>query len=80
MFAAGFDVDAVRAHFSALDGSFAYFDAPGGTKVPDEVGDVIARTMREASGNVGAVYAVSKAMEAVAEEAGSQAARFAGAT
>lgn len=77
---AGFDVDAVRARFSALDGSFAFFDAPGGTQVPDEVGDAIARTMREASGNVGAVYAASKAVEAVAEEARRQAARFAGAS
>jgi cysteine desulfurase family protein (TIGR01976 family) len=77
---AGIDVEAVRARFSALDGSFAFFDAPGGTQVPDEVGDAIARSMREASGNVGAVYAASKAVEAVAEEARLLAARFAGAS
>lgn len=77
---AGFDVDAVRARFSALDGSFAFFDAPGGTQVPDEVGDAIAKTMREASGNVGAVYPTSKRVEAVAAEARQQAAQFTGAS
>jgi len=76
----GVDVDAVRARFSALDGSFAFFDAPGGTQVPDEVGDAIARTMRQASGNVGAVYPVSKAVEAVATEARQLAAQFTGAS
>jgi cysteine desulfurase family protein (TIGR01976 family) len=77
---AGFDVEAVRARFSALDGSFAFFDAPGGTQVPDEVGDAIARTMREASGNVGAVYRTSKAAEAVVAEARLLAAQFTGAS
>jgi cysteine desulfurase family protein (TIGR01976 family) len=73
-----FDVAAVRARFGALDGSFAFFDAPGGTQVPDEVGAAIAATMRTASGNTGAVYPASKAVEAVAEEARLLAARFAG--
>jgi len=76
----GLDVDAVRARFGALDGSFAFFDAPGGTQVPDEVGDAIARTMRQASGNVGAVYPASKAVEAVATEARQLAAQFSGAS
>src|SRR5581483_4815793 len=73
-----FDVAAVRARFGALDGSFAFFDAPGGTQVPDEVGAAVAATMRTASGNTGAVYPASKAVEAVAEEARQLAARFAG--
>jgi cysteine desulfurase family protein (TIGR01976 family) len=76
---ARFDVDAVRARFSALDGSFAFFDAPGGTQVPDEVGFAIARTMREASGNTGAVYPTSRRIEALAGKARSAAARFVGA-
>jgi cysteine desulfurase family protein (TIGR01976 family) len=71
-----FDVDAVRARFSALDGSFAFFDAPGGTQVPDEVGAAVAATMRTASGNTGANYPVSKAIEAVIEEARELSARF----
>ena len=76
--ATGFDVDAVRARFSALDGSFAFFDAPGGTQVPDEVGAAIAATMRTASGNIGANYPASKAIEAVVAEARDLSARFAG--
>ena len=37
-----FDVEAARARFSALRTGFAFLDAPGGTQVPDEVGDAIA--------------------------------------
>ena len=48
------DVDAVRARFSSLQTGFAFFDAPGGSQVPDEVGDAIARALREASANLGA--------------------------
>src|ERR1700733_6292459 len=73
-----FDVDAVRARFSALDGSFAFFDAPGGTQVPDEVGTAMAATMRTASGNIGANYPASKAIEAVLAEARELSARFGG--
>ena len=44
------DVEAVRSRFSSLrDGGFVFLDAPGGSQVPDEVGDAIARTLREAS-------------------------------
>jgi cysteine desulfurase family protein (TIGR01976 family) len=75
-----FDVSAVRARFSALDGSFAFFDAPGGTQVPDEVGAAIALAMREASGNTGASYPTSKAVEAVIASARGSAAGFTGAS
>jgi cysteine desulfurase family protein (TIGR01976 family) len=75
-----FDVRAVRSRFSALDDSFAFFDAPGGSQVPDEVGDAIAAAMREASGNTGATYRTSKAVEAIIAEARGQAAAFTGAT
>ena len=37
-----FDVEAARARFSSLRSGFAFLDAPGGTQVPDEVGDAIA--------------------------------------
>ena len=41
------DVEAVRARFSSLrDAGFVFLDAPGGSQVPDEVGDAIARTLR----------------------------------
>ena len=57
---------------------FAFFDAPGGTQVPDEVGQAIANALREASGNLGAPYATGRAVEAILERAKADAARFLG--
>jgi cysteine desulfurase family protein (TIGR01976 family) len=74
------NVDAVRARFSSLQKGFAFFDAPGGTQVPDEVGQAIANALREASGNLGAPYATGRAVEAILERAKADAARFLGAT
>ena len=53
------DVAAARQRFFSLQQGFTFFDAPGGSQVPDEVGDAIARTLREASANMGAVYETS---------------------
>src|SRR5437763_3629578 len=73
------DVEAVRSRFSALrDGGFVFLDAPGGSQVPDEVGDAIARTLREASANIGATYETSKRVEAILSTAREDAARFFG--
>ncbi len=47
------NIEAVRERFTSLQKGFAYFDAPGGTQVPDEVGDAVANAMREASSNYG---------------------------
>jgi cysteine desulfurase family protein (TIGR01976 family) len=74
------NVDAVRERFSSLQKGFAFFDAPGGTQVPDEVGQAIANALREASGNLGAPYATGRAVEAILERAKNDAARFLGAT
>jgi cysteine desulfurase family protein (TIGR01976 family) len=71
-------VEAVRRRFSALQTGFAFFDAPGGSQVPDEVGDAIARALREASANLGAGYATSFRVKAIFEEAEAKAARFLG--
>ena len=49
-----FSVDAARKRFSSLQSGFAFFDAPGGTQVPDEVGQAIADALRTASANLGA--------------------------
>ena len=78
MSAGGFDVEAARARFSALDSGFAFFDAPGGTQVPDEVGAAIALALREASANLGAGYATSLRVGQILQEAESNAARFLG--
>ena len=72
------DVDAVRRRFSSLQTGFAFLDAPGGSQVPDEVGDAIAAAMREASANLGAVYATSLRVKAILEEAEGKAAGFLG--
>ena len=72
------DVQAARRRFSSLQGGFAFLDAPGGSQVPDEVGDAIARALREASANLGAVYATSLRVQEILEEAEGKAARFLG--
>jgi cysteine desulfurase family protein (TIGR01976 family) len=54
------DVDAVRARFSALRTELAFFDGPGGTQVPDEVIDAVARYYREENANVGGPFETSR--------------------
>jgi cysteine desulfurase family protein (TIGR01976 family) len=70
--------DAVRRRFSSLQQGFAFLDAPGGSQVPDEVGEAIARTLREASANLGAGYATSLRVKEILERAEARAARFLG--
>jgi cysteine desulfurase family protein (TIGR01976 family) len=77
---APFDVEAARARFSSLGRGFTYFDAPGGTQVPDEVGQAVANAMREAASNYGFSYASSRNAAAIGERARADAARFLGAT
>jgi cysteine desulfurase family protein (TIGR01976 family) len=72
------DVASIRARFSSLQHEFAFLDAPGGSQVPDEVGEAIGRAMREASANVGAGYATSRRVQAILERAEERAARFLG--
>ena len=73
-----FDVEAARARFSSLRNGFAFLDAPGGTQVPDEVGEAIAAALRDASGNLGAPYATGHAVEAILARAKDDAAGFLG--
>ena len=72
------DVAAIRDRFSSLRRGFAFLDAPGGSQVPDEVGDAIATTLREASANIGAVYATSLRVKEILDTAEANAARFLG--
>jgi cysteine desulfurase family protein (TIGR01976 family) len=72
------DVSRVRERFSSLQDGFAFLDAPGGSQVPDEVGDTIARALREASANLGAGYATSYRVKEILETAEANAARFLG--
>src|SRR5579875_2369359 len=73
------DVQAVRARYASLrDGGFAFLDAPGGSQVPDEVGEAVARALREASGNLGAPYETGRRVEEILERARADAGRFLG--
>jgi cysteine desulfurase family protein (TIGR01976 family) len=71
-----FDVNAARKRFSSLQGGFAFLDAPGGSQVPDEVGQAMATALREASGNLGAPYATGERVEAILYQARADAGRF----
>jgi len=72
------DPTAVRARFSSLQSGFAFLDAPGGSQVPDSVGEAIGRCLREASANMGATYETSKRVGAIVAEAETKAAAFLG--
>ena len=72
------NVDAVRARFSSLQKGFTYFDAPGGTQVPDEVGQAVANAMRDAASNYGFSYESSRNAAEIGERARADAARFLG--
>ena len=73
------DIDEIRVRYSSLrDGGFAFLDAPGGAQVPNEVGDAIARALREASGNLGAPYETGRRVEEILEQARADAGRFLG--
>jgi cysteine desulfurase family protein (TIGR01976 family) len=70
------DVEAVRARFSALRQPLAFLDGPGGTQVPDEVIDAVARYYRESNANVSGPYETSRRTEALVAQARLTAAEF----
>jgi cysteine desulfurase family protein (TIGR01976 family) len=74
--AIAYDVEAVRARFSALQTELALFDGPGGTQVPDSVIDAVSTYFRESNANVGGPYGTSKRTEALIEQSRETAARF----
>jgi cysteine desulfurase family protein (TIGR01976 family) len=71
-----YDVEAVRARFSALQRPFAFLDAPAGTQVPDEVIDAIATYLRESNANVNGAFETSHRTDALIDAARATAARF----
>jgi cysteine desulfurase family protein (TIGR01976 family) len=75
-----FDVEAVRARFSALDRPTAFFDGPGGTQTPDSVIEAIASYLRDANANLGGPFETSRLSDQVVAAAQEAAARFLGAT
>jgi cysteine desulfurase family protein (TIGR01976 family) len=73
-----FDVAAVRARFSALDRELAFFDAPGGTQVPDEVSDAISAYLRDSNANLGGHFETSRKSDVLVAEARRTAGSFLG--
>ena len=68
----------VRSRFSALQVPTAFFDAPGGTQVPDSVVDAIARYLRESNANLGGPFGNSRRSDALVAQARLAAAAFLG--
>ena len=58
-----YDVSAVRAHFPALKQGAAHFDGPGGSQVPDVVGDAVRATLVAAIANRGTVTEAERTAE-----------------
>ncbi|MDQ2984518.1 MAG: cysteine desulfurase-like protein [Actinomycetota bacterium] len=80
MSAVALDVAAVRRRFSALQRDLVFFDGPGGTQVPDEVIEAIARYLRESNANVSGPYETSRQTEALVANARLAGAGFLGCT
>ncbi len=78
MAAIAFDVGAVRARFSALQGPTAFFDGPGGTQCPDSVIDAISGYLRESNANLGGPFGNSRRSDALVAGARLTAASFLG--
>jgi cysteine desulfurase family protein (TIGR01976 family) len=74
--AVALDVDAVRARFSALNVPTAFFDAPGGTQVPDSVIDAVAGYLRDSNANLGGAFGNSRRSDALLAQARLTAAAF----
>src|SRR5438094_10539397 len=71
-----FDVEAVRARFTALRQPLAFFDGPGGTQVPDSVIDAVAGYYRDSNANVSGPYETSRRTEALVTQSRLTAAEF----
>jgi cysteine desulfurase family protein (TIGR01976 family) len=63
------DVAALRARFPALAEGAAHFDGPGGSQVPDVVGEAVASTLTAAIANRGTVTRAEQRAERVVQEA-----------
>jgi cysteine desulfurase family protein (TIGR01976 family) len=73
-------VEAVRAQFTALQRDQVFFDAPGGTQVPDSVIDAIGGYLRDENANLGGPFETSRRSDALIARAHATAAGFLNAT
>jgi len=76
--AVAFDVASVRRRFSALERPLTFFDAPGGTQVPDEVVEAIAEYLRGSNSNLDGAFETSRRSDLLVAEARTAAAGFLG--
>lgn len=72
------DVDTLRARFSALRGTTAYFDGSGGTQVPDSVIAAIADYLRDSNANLDGAFDSSRRSDTLVARARAAAAAFLG--
>ena len=63
-----YDVDRIRARFPALAEGAAHFDGPGGSQVPDVVGETVARTLTSAISNRGTLTASERRADGVVRD------------
>ncbi len=73
-----FDLVSIRKRISALDHELVFFDAPGGTQVPDEVIDAISAYLRESNANLGGPFETSVRSDLLVGEARRVGAAFLG--
>ncbi|MGC1239507.1 MAG: cysteine desulfurase-like protein [Acidimicrobiales bacterium] len=64
-----YDVEAVRRHFPSLNEGAAHFDGPGGSQVPDVVGDVVRATLIGAISNRGTSTASARRADKIVLDA-----------
>ena len=58
-----YDVNRVRADFPSLESGIAFFDGPGGSQVPRQVGEAIAHAITRATSNRGAITISEKSAD-----------------
>jgi cysteine desulfurase family protein (TIGR01976 family) len=80
----GAALDAIRGEFPALsrphgDGLYSYLDGPGGTQVPRQTIDSMARYLERSNANHEGAFATSEESDALLEQAHAAAADFLGA-
>jgi cysteine desulfurase family protein (TIGR01976 family) len=64
-----YDVEAIREHFPSLKEGAAHFDGPGGSQVPDVVGDVVRTTLISAISNRGSTTMSARRADEVVVDA-----------
>ena len=74
------DVTRIRSSFPALDQGVAFFDGPGGTQVPLEVAEAVARAMTSGISNRGTVTEAERRADEVVSGARSAVADLLGST